>query len=50
VDKNNTTFRSKDARELTYASFGKITKDVWTEAEEHAIKIEKQILQRKLYR
>ena len=28
VAKNNTTFRLKDAKELTYAAFGKITKDV----------------------
>jgi hypothetical protein len=35
VAKNNTTFRLKDAKELTYAAFGKITKDVWTKAEEH---------------
>ena len=32
--KNNTAFRLKDAKELTYAAFGKITKDVWTKAEE----------------
>jgi hypothetical protein len=30
VAKNNTTFRIKDVKELTYAAFGKITKDVWT--------------------
>ena len=40
--KNNTTFRLKDAKELTYANFGKITKDVWTKAEEHVVKIEKE--------
>jgi hypothetical protein len=34
VAKNNTTFRLKDVKELTYATFGKITKDVWTKAEE----------------
>ena len=34
VTKNNTTFRLKDAKELTYAAFGKITKDVRTKAEE----------------
>jgi hypothetical protein len=28
--------------ELTYAAFGKITKDVWTKAEEHVVKIEKE--------
>ena len=28
--------------ELTYADFGKITKDVWTKAEEHVVKIEKE--------
>ena len=39
--KNNTTFRLKDVKELTYAAFGKITKDVWTKAEEH-VKIEKE--------
>jgi hypothetical protein len=39
VAKNNTTFRLKDAKELTYATFGKITKDVWTKAEEHVVKI-----------
>jgi transposase len=42
VAKNNTTFRLKDAKELTYAAFGTITKDVWTKAEEHVIKIEKE--------
>ena len=41
VAKNNTTFRLKDVKELTYAAFGKITKDVWTKAEEHVVKIEK---------
>ena len=40
--KNNTTFRLKDVKELTYAAFGKITKDVWTKAEEHVVKIEKE--------
>ena len=30
VAKNNTTFRLKDVKELTYAAFGKIAKDVWT--------------------
>jgi hypothetical protein len=35
VTKNNTTFLLKDVKELTYAAFGKITKDVWTKAEEH---------------
>ena len=25
-----------------YAAFGKITKDVWTKAEEHVVKIEKE--------
>jgi hypothetical protein len=42
VAKNNTTFRIKDVKELTYAAFGKITKDVWTKAEEHVVKIEKE--------
>ena len=42
VAKNNTTFRLKDVKELTYATFGKITKDVWTKAEEHVVKIEKE--------
>jgi hypothetical protein len=41
VAKNNTTFRLKDAKELTYAAFGKITKHVWTKAE-HEVKIEKK--------
>ena len=40
--KSNTTFRLKDAKELTYAPFGKITKDVWTKAEEHVVKIENE--------
>ena len=40
--KNNTTFRLKDVKELTYTAFGKITKDVWTKAEEHVVKIEKE--------
>ena len=39
--KNNTTFRLKDVKELTYAAFVKITKDVWTKAE-HVVKIEKE--------
>ena len=42
VAKSNTTFRLKDVKELTYATFGKITKDVWTKAEEHVVKIEKE--------
>ena len=29
-------------KEFTYAAFGKITKDVWTKAEEHVVKIEKE--------
>jgi hypothetical protein len=41
VAKNNTTFRLKDFKELTYAAFGKITKDVWTKVE-HVVKIEKE--------
>ena len=50
VAKSNTTFRLKeDVKELTYAAFGKITKDVWTKAEEHVVKIEKRIQQRKLH-
>ena len=39
---NNTTFRLKDVKELTYAAFGKITKVVWTKAEEHEVKIKKE--------
>jgi transposase len=39
VAKNNTPFRLKDVKELTYAAFGKITKDVWTKAEEHVMNI-----------
>ena len=42
VAKNSTTFRLKDVKELTYAAFEKITKDVWTKAEEHVVKIEKE--------
>ena len=38
--KNNTTCRLKDVKVLTCAAFGKITKDVWTKAEEHVIKTE----------
>jgi transposase len=34
VTKNNTTFRLKDVKELSYAAFEKITKDVWTKAKE----------------
>jgi hypothetical protein len=30
VAKKNTTFRLKDAKELTYAAFGKTTNDLWT--------------------
>jgi hypothetical protein len=37
VTKNNTTFRLKYVKELTYAAFGKITNDVWTKAEEHVV-------------
>ena len=40
--KNNTTFRLKDVKKITYAAFGKITKGVWTKAEEHVVKIEKE--------
>ena len=40
--KNNTTYRLKDVKELTCASFGKITEDVWTKAEGHVIKIEEE--------
>jgi transposase len=43
VAKNNTTFRVKGVKELTYATFGKITKDMWTKAEEHVVKIEKNV-------
>jgi hypothetical protein len=42
VAKYNTTFRLKVAKEETYVAFGKITKDVWTKAEEHVVKIEKE--------
>ena len=42
VAKNNTTFRLKYVKELTYAAFEKITKDVWTKAKEHMVKIEKE--------
>jgi hypothetical protein len=42
VIQNNTTFRLIDAKELTYGAFGKITKNVWTKAEEHVVKIEKE--------
>ena len=40
--KNNTTFRLKDAKELTYAVFEKNTKDVRTKAEVRVVKIEKE--------
>jgi hypothetical protein len=39
VAKNNTTFRLKDVKELTYAAFGTITKDVRTKAEVHVISL-----------
>jgi hypothetical protein len=42
VAKINTAFRIKDVKELTYAAFGKIKKNVWTKAEEHVVKIEKK--------
>ena len=42
MTKNNTTFPLKDVKELMYVAFGKITKDVWTKAEEHAVEIEKE--------
>ena len=42
VAKNNTAFRLKYVKELTYAAFGKITKDVRTKAEEHVVKIKKE--------
>jgi hypothetical protein len=41
VAKNNTIFRLKDVKELMYAALGKNTKDVWTKAEEHVVKIAK---------
>ena len=41
-DVKELTFRLKDAKELTYAAFEKITKAVWTKAEEHVVKIEKE--------
>jgi hypothetical protein len=41
VAENNTTFRLKDVKELTYAVFVKITKDVRTKAE-HVVKFEKE--------
>ena len=50
VAENNTTFRLKDVKELTYPAFGKITKDVWTKSEEHVVKIEKEYCKKKLYR
>jgi hypothetical protein len=39
---HNTTLRLNDVKELMYAAFEKITKDVWTKAEEHVVKIEKE--------
>jgi hypothetical protein len=36
------SFSILTAKELTYAAFGKITKDVWTKAEEHVVKIENE--------
>ena len=42
VAKINITLRLKDVKELTYAAFGKITKYVWTKAEELVVKIEKE--------
>ena len=42
VAENNTTFRLKNVKELTYAAFWKITKDVWTNAEEHMVKLERE--------
>jgi BMFP domain-containing protein YqiC len=48
ASQTNTTFRLKDAKELTYAAFGKITKDVWTKAEEHVVKIEKEYCKKNL--
>jgi hypothetical protein len=41
VAKKNTTFRLKNVKELTYAAFRKITKDVWTKAE-YVVKIENE--------
>jgi hypothetical protein len=41
VAKNNTTFRIKDVKELTYAAFGKITKDVWTKQKNMWSKLKK---------
>ena len=41
VAKHNTTFRLKDVKELTYAAFGNITKDVWAKAEELWSKLKK---------
>jgi hypothetical protein len=42
VAKNNTAFRLKHVKELTYKLSEKNTKDVWTKAEEHVVKIEKE--------
>ena len=42
VAKINTTFPLKYVKEVTYAAFGKITKDAWTKAEEHVVQIEKE--------
>jgi hypothetical protein len=50
VAKNNTTFRLKDVREVTYAAFEKLQKMCGQKAEEHVVKIEKRILLGKLYR
>jgi hypothetical protein len=38
VAKNNTIFRLKDVKELMYAAFGKITKDVWTKLKKNTAK------------
>ena len=49
VAENNTTFRLKDVKELVYGGIGRITKEVWAKAEDHAIKINKGIWERQLH-
>jgi hypothetical protein len=50
VAKNNTTFRLKDVKELTYAAFGKNYKRCVDKSRRTCGQNWKRILQRKLYR
>lgn len=46
VARNNTTFKLSDVKDLVYASFARITPEVWQKAEDHVSKIEAEYRQR----